>query len=233
MPKRTGMKNSVFLIFSLILFCAFISLHALFKDSLSPIPRLEAEIERLDRERERADFKAMLLAYQLADYQQHVATLLPEAMNGKDPGIAYPLRRLASVMGVGRNGSLVIERASGLLERGKEKFRARRYDAANAEFEKLLRLYPDSVHQLEARFLLAEGQFQLKEFEAATETIEGMIDLYPESVLTGFALLRLGGIFELQERLEDAADIYRAVRENFSEPRLLEQARVALKAVDL
>jgi hypothetical protein len=60
-----------------------------------------------------------------------------------------------------------------------------------------------------------------------------MVTVYPENELTGYALMRLGKIFEIQNRLEDAGDIYRAVLANFKQPALQKQASANLKAVEL
>ena len=60
-----------------------------------------------------------------------------------------------------------------------------------------------------------------------------MIRLYPDSELTGFALLRLGSIYERRDRIEDAAEIYRSIVAHFSQAELRGQAAAALKAVDL
>ena len=93
--------------------------------------------------------------------------------------------------------------------------------------------YPESLHVAEAHFLLAEGQYRLKEYDSSVATIEKMVDLFPENELTGFALLRLGSVFEKQDRLEDASDIYQAVLGNFKQTDLVHQAQASLKAVKL
>ena len=68
---------------------------------------------------------------------------------------------------------------------------------------------------------------------ANIEVVEEMIRLYPESELTGFALLRLGRIYEGRDRIEDAAEVYRSVVAHFPQGELKRQAEVSLKAVDL
>lgn len=226
------MKNSVFLAFCLMIFSALIMAHALFKEQLSPVKLLEARLERVEREKREFEFRSQLAAYQLADYQQQIATLIPSALRSPlSPERDYPLRQLASV--VSGADSLAIERASSLMEKGKRAFRSQDYGKSNRLFEDLIGRYPESVYIIEAHLLLAEGQYQLKEFEASVATIDRMIDLFPESELTGFALLRLGGIFEVQDRLEDAGDIYRAVLANFNEAELQRQAKASLKGVQL
>ena len=60
-----------------------------------------------------------------------------------------------------------------------------------------------------------------------------MIRLYPESELTGFSLLRLAKIYERRDRIEDAAEIYRSISQNFTQAELKRQAELSLRAVDI
>ncbi len=226
------MKPSVFVSYCLVLVAAFLSMHVFFNDDLSPAERLKERLAAVERQRQEADFRALLLADQLAEYRQHVATLIPDAVKAMNEQQAYPLRQLASVAS-GAGEVIRIERASGLFEKAKTAFRERDYEVSNRLLATLISQYPESVHVAEAHFLLAEGQFQQKDFNAAVNTIEKMIDLFPENELTGFALLRLGHIYEIQDRNEDAADIYKAVLGSFNQPDLVKQAGASLQAVAL
>jgi TolA-binding protein len=225
------MKNSWFIGFMAILFAGFIALHGVIRDRLSPVKILEHKIAQLEHEKQDAEFKATLARYSLSEYQQKIATLIPDAVKGKTFEESYPLRQLASV--VTNTDQLPIERASSLFERAKNKFREKDYDASDRLFASLIENYPDSIYVVESHFLLAEGQFQLAEFDSTVATVEKMLSLFPDSELTGFALLRLGRIFEKQDRLEDAADIYRAVLSNFNQPEIKKQASTNLKSVAL
>lgn len=226
------MKHSVFLVSVTLVFTAFVALLGFARERLSPARVLSVKLERAEQAREEAEFKAQIAAHQLADYQQHVATLLPGAIEkAKDPVEAYPLRQLASL--VTTSDALPIERASGHFEKCKRAFRDQLFEEASRGLKDLLEKYPESIHAVEAHFLLAETQYQMKDFEQSLSTIDTMIGQYPESELTGFALLRLGRIFEMQDRLEDAADVYRSVLGNFKQPELVKQAQSSLKAVAL
>ncbi len=226
------MKNSVFLTFCLMIVTIFVSAHALFRDSLSPVDGLRSKIEELEREKREAEFQAQLAEHRLSDFQQDVATLLPSAIKGRENDAAgYPLRQLASVQ-LEPEG-MMIERASGLMDKAKKAFRDQDLERAMSLFSKIISKYPDSSHLAEAHFLLAESQYQHNDYEAAIATIEKMIDLFPENELTGYALLRLANIFEAQDRLEDAGDIYRAVLNNFKQKEIVRQASVSLKSVAL
>ncbi|MES2963282.1 MAG: tetratricopeptide repeat protein [Bdellovibrionota bacterium] len=225
------MKNAWFLSFTLVLVVGYVGLNGWLREKMSPATRLEKQLVLVERERKAAEFRQQLAAHQLADYQQQVATLMPEALNGKGLEEGYPLRQLASV--ITQSDSIQIERAGSLFEKAKKSFRERLFEESNAMLVEVITKYPDSIHVVEAHFLLAEGRYQLGELESSVETIEKMIALFPESELTGFALLRLGRVFEKQDRLEDAADIYRAVLTNFKQDEIARQARVSLKQVAL
>ncbi|MEK7355169.1 MAG: tetratricopeptide repeat protein [Bdellovibrionota bacterium] len=225
------MKNSWFLAFILVLVTGYVSLNGWLHEKMSPTTRLEKQLALVEQRRTAAEFRQQLAAHQLADYQQNVATLMPEALKGKGIEEGYPLRQLASV--ITSSDSIPIERASGLFEKAKKSFREKLFEESNAMLVELITKYPDSVHVVEAHFLLSEGHYQLGELESSVDTIEKMISLFPESELTGFALLRLGRVFEKQDRLEDAADIYRAVLSNFKQDEITRQAQVSLKQVAL
>jgi TolA-binding protein len=225
------MKNAWFLSFTLVLVTAYVGLGGWLQQKMSPASRLEKQLALVERERKVAEFRQQLAAHQLADYQQQVATLMPDALKDKGAVEGYPLRQMASV--ITQSDSIQIERASSLFEKAKKSFREKLFEESNAMLVELITKYPDSVHVVEAHFLLAEGRYQIGELESSVETIEKMISLFPDSELTGFALLRLGRVFEKQDRLEDAADIYRAVLSNFKQIEITRQAQVSLKAVAL
>ena len=227
------MKNTVFLTFSMMIVTLLILAHALFRETLSPVNRLEVKVEQLEKQKRESDFHAQLAQSRLADYQQDVATLLPSVLNSKtaDDAKSYPLRQMASV--VTEPDGFAMERASGLMEKGKELFRDHDYEKSSRIFNQVINKYPDSAHLPEAFFLRAESQYMTKDFEAAIVSIEKMVDVFPDNELTGYALLRLGNIFEAQDRLEDASDIYRALIANFRQAEIQKQASLSLKSVAL
>jgi TolA-binding protein len=225
------MKNFVFLNFCMMLVAALVSAHSLFKTAITPVEDFQSRIKALDREKQEAELKAQIHAYKLAEFQQDVASLLPDAIRNQPDDKAYPLRQLASVSAGARG--IVIERASSLMESGKGEFRESKHEAAARIFRSVISNHPDSLHVIEAHFLLAESLYQIQDYDGAIAVVERMVDLFPENELTGFALLRLGGIFEVKERYEDAGDIYKAILNNFKHQELSRQAQASLKAVRL
>lgn len=192
---------------------------------------LEKHIAILEEKKHQAEFRQQLAQAELSDFKAQVATLLPEAIKTKSIEEGYPLRQLASVVSKGE--PITFERASSLFEKAKNQFREKNFEDANVLFNEVIERYPESIHVIESHFLLVEGYYQLREDEKAVDIVETMISLFPESELTGFALMRLGKIFEKQDRLEDAAEIYRSVLANFNQPEIVTQATNALKAVAL
>lgn len=194
---------------------------------------LNAKLEMAERRAAESEFRERLALDSSRETREIIAQTLPSALkNRPKDSTTYEIRTIASVLN-STDSSLQIERASSLLEKAKEEFRAKNFEKSNLRLSRLLKLYPDTLHGPEARFLLVEGYFQSNDYEACIEVVEEMIRLYPESELTGFALLRLGRIYEVRDRIEDAAEIYRSVVSHFSQAELKRQAQVALKAVDL
>lgn len=231
------MKTQVFVSFCALIAAMILAIHGLVRDNRAPVAKLKEQLAALEKERERAELRAQLMAYEIADYQTRVATLLPPGAHEKngDEGAdveKFSLRQLASVVTTGGD-SIQIERASGLFEKAKTAFREKDFEGSNELLRSLLRKYPESTHVPAAYFLLAEGHYQRKEYAESALNIERMIEIFPENELTGFALLRLGHIFEVQDRLEDAGDIYKSILANFKQPELVKQAHVSLKAVTL
>jgi TolA-binding protein len=226
------MKTPVYVSFCLFIVAVLVSLHALVRGNDGTADKLKSQMAVLERERQSSDLRAQLLASEIADYQSRVAVLMPDALKAGDLESNYPLRQLASVAGA--SGDILgIERASGLFEKAKLTFREKDFEGANELLTSLVSKFPESSHVAEAHFLLAESRFQLKEYAESASEIERMIEAYPENELTGFALLRLGRIFEIQDRPEDAGDIYRSILANFKQPLLTKQAKTSLQAVAL
>lgn len=226
------MKNAVFASVCIILFASYLQFYSFMRYKFSGIESLRAEVAHLKSDLEQERFKGELAKFQHDDFKQHVATLVPNAVkDSKGKPENFQLRSLASV--VTESPKVKFERASSLFEKAKEAFRAKKFEESNRSFAKLIKLYPESVHLIESHFLLAEGQFQVKEFESCLATVELMVAKFPEHELTGYGLLRLGKVFETQDRPEDAADVYQAVIRSYGDTGLKNQAKSYLQSVAL
>ncbi len=224
-----GLFSSVILLICL----AIIGLRISVANDDGQLKYLAQKLAVAERHAAESDFRERLALDSSRETREFIAQNIPAALKDRPKdATTYGIRNIASVLN-STSSSLQIERASSLLEKAKADFRARNFEESNLRLGKLIKLYPDSLHGPEARFLLVEGYFQAHDYEACIEVVEEMIRLYPESELTGFALLRLGRIYEGRDRIEDAAEIYRSVVSHFSQNELKQQAQASLKAVDL
>ncbi len=226
------MKSSNLAVFSLFLLMGFFNLYVFIQTQSNSVPELKVQNEKLRWQLKNQELKTMLAHFELEDYRQNLALLLPSEIRD-NPRANYQLRNLASVVKQPLANSLEIERASSLLVKAKKSFGEKEYFESNKLLQNLIDDYPNSMHSVEAYFLLIEGQYQIQDFDNCISSIDDMLTLYPANELTGYAMLRLAKIFESQDRIEDAIEIYKALMKDFKSPKLLEQARLNLKGVEL
>jgi len=219
-----------FCIWILILTLGWGHAYSVFREHFNGKEFLQKRVAQLQEKLEKQKLKTGIASYQLRDYQQSVAMLLPAA--GKQLG-SYQERSLASVTVEPDQEKLQIDFSSSLFEKGKKSFREGDYETSNETFKEIIRRFPVSTHLVEAYFLLAEGKYNSGEIEDCLDTIENMITLFPEHDLTGFALIRMGQIFASRDRVEDAEQVFKAVINNFDNPGLKDQARKLIKEMTL
>ncbi|MNK07755.1 tol-pal system protein YbgF [compost metagenome] len=224
------MKNqgSIFLVFGLSLTAGLLGVFALFMGYFNGHEQYEMRISALEKQIEKERFEKTLLTYQLKDFQQSVAQILP----GNDKLIAqYEVKNLASA--VRSPASLqTLDLSSALFERGKKLFSNQDYDKAIREFNRLLEEYPLSRHSVESRFFVAESYFLKKDFKSSLAQIDEMVSQYPDNDLTGFILLRMGQISEANNQVEEASEVYQAVIKNFKNENLKTQAKKLAKSIE-
>lgn len=227
-----------FIVFILALTVGLVEVKAFFKTYFSEADALRDRVVQLDKRFRQENLRRELAAHQLAEFRQEVGRLLPGVIDSKSQNNnSYNLRNLASiVLSPTRNlrSEMAIERSEILFERAKKDFKNNQFGDATKIFIRIVEQFPDSVNAVEAYFLLAESQFRSDDLDGCVRTLNSMITLFPESQLTGYGLLRLGKIYEGQDRFEDAALIYRTIGHSFKEDqKLVDLARVSLKAVEL
>lgn len=216
-----------FWVFCLVLVVGYLEMYRGFQFYFSGTDRLKVQVKDLKEKLNQEELKLSLAKFQFDDFRQEVATHLPQV---GEPD--FNVRNIASIAQI-PSEKIKIERAASLFEKGKTHFREKNFDRANRTFSKLLKNYPESVHAVEAYFFLVEGLFQMREYEDCALNVEVMMTHFPENELTGFSLLRLGKVYEAQERLEDAAEVYRTISHNYANPDLKSQAGIFLKAIQL
>ena len=145
----------------------------------------------------------------------------------------YPFRSLASILTKGEALEVRKTIAKTLFETGKAHYRDKDFAKANRAFKQVIDKFGFSPNVVEAYFLMAEGYFQMNEMEECTNVIQQMVELFPTHELTGFAMVRLGRIYEAQNRNEEAVDIYRTVLRSFPQRDVASQAKASLRGMDL
>lgn len=227
------MTRSALAIFSLVLTVMYLQTYWAVKELTNPAPLLSMKIHKLENALERQQVRRLVDRHQMENFRQEVAAALPPALKHvAEAAKDYPLRNLASVTMKGQSGKLDDLVATSLFETGKGLFRKGDFERSNRMMQKLIDQYSYSTQVVEAHFLLAEGQYKLGNIEAASATIDKMVELFPDSELTGFALLRLGQIFEQRDRYDEAVQLYRTVLRTFPYRSVATQAERSLRDME-
>ncbi len=228
------MNTNVFVVYILSLSCTLTYFYAELREYFTPIKHYQEKVSRLEDKVKEERFKHLLTSYEFQDFRAHVGTLLPSAIKEKGEGEkSYPLRTLASVVQKHSSEKLMVARAKAVFETGKTLFRDKKYELAAAKFQELVKEHPYSAYVPESLFLLVEANFILRNYDVCIQAVNKMLDVFPESELTGYAMLRLGKIYELQDRHDEAIDIYKTVLISFPDRGLASLANSSLRAVEL
>lgn len=221
-------QNAVFLIFSLSLTVGLVTAYSLFVGYFNGHEQYEARLSLLEKQVQKERLNNSLLTYQIKDFQQTVAQVLPE---NKKLQAHYQMKNLAAVVRVPASEEAV-DLSGVLFAKGKRYFNGHEYDKAIREFSQLIEKYPLSSHGVEARFLIAESYFLKKDFRSSLSEIDEMVTQYPQHELTGFILLRMGQISEFNNQSDEASEIYKTVAKNFKNEELKKQARKLAQSVE-
>ena len=213
--------------FILFLLLLFMQVFHSYRNHYNDEKILRRQVGQLQSQLAERHMQTTLLQYQMREFQQQVASLMPAAI--EQQAYSYPLRNLASI--VDDPEPISLEQASELYAKAEALYREKHYEEAALELKKIKNFYPDSVHLPEAVFLLTECQYQMALYEESIDSIQLLLEQFAEHVLTGYALLRLGRIYEKHERSEDAIMAYKMVAERFPQAELKQQARQLLEGL--
>lgn len=229
------MKTHVFVIFCLTLTSGWLFFYQKLRVHFSGAKQYRALSANLQDQVEYEEFKNRVLKAQMFEYKQHVAALLPGAIKKKGyfKEASYPLRGLASISAKSSGEHQLVSKSRKLFLKAKAKFKSADYEAASKSFLKLNRDFSYSPYIVESYFLLSESYYQLGQLDLVVQTVGKMVDLFPENELTGYSMLRLGKIYEFQERKEDALNIYKTVLDVFPQRGIASQARQSIRSVEL
>lgn len=183
----------------------------------------QVRVHQLEKELERVEFKNALLQNQLTDFQRSVAAVLPPDSKISQEIADYRLKNFATGLRVPASES-EIDLSGVVFEKGKKLFQEAKYEKAIKEFNKIINEYPLSSYKVESHFFVAESYFLQKDYKSSLDIINQMVQQFPDHQLTGFIMLRMGQISELNNRLEEAGAVYKTVRTHFKNSQLRAQA---------
>ncbi|MNT14759.1 hypothetical protein D3C72_1497750 [compost metagenome] len=79
---------------------------------------------------------------------------------------------------------------------------------------------------------MAESYFLKRDFRESLTQIDEMVSQYPDNDLTGYILLRMGQISEMNSQTEEASEIYKTVLKSFKNNDLKTQAKRLAQGVE-
>lgn len=228
------MKNYILASFCLLLTAGWAFFYGQAKAYYTKPDQYLVKIEKLKQQLGKEKLRSVLVQYEFEGFRQHVATLLPGVIQEKGNGEAsYPYRSLASVVQKTEVEALLVLSAKQIFSKAKSDFREKRYQEALIGFDKVIRDHSYSAHVPESLFLKLESHFQLREFSKALKAYEALLQLYPADELTGYAMIRVGKIYEYENRFDDAIQVYRNVLLVFPQREVASLAREQLRASGL
>lgn len=182
----------------------------------------QIQVRQLSQKLEKNEFKMALLQNQLLDFQQSVAAVLPPHSQIRNDVANYELKNFSS--GLRAPASIAQMDLSGtIFEKGKKLFKDQKYEKSIKEFRKVLEDYPLSRYKVESHFFMAEAYFLQKDYKSSLDLIDQMIMQYPDNDLTGYIMLRMGQISELNNRIEEASEVYKTVQSHFKKNEQIRQ----------
>ncbi len=220
--------QSAFMVFILCLTLGLMGLFFVFQHHFSGVDDLKNEIASLKAQLRGQEMKTELAQYDLRDFAQTVAFLIPSK---DDPqGHSYQVRNIASLVQTPAE-SLEVQGKRAQIMKAKKTFQRHDYEAALHQFKELYKQDVGGIYSVEIRYFLAESYYMTKRYGDSLKIIQELVQLFPEHDLTGYGLLRLGQIFNYQNREEEAIEVFQMIRQKFQVPELKAQADLMLKKV--
>ncbi len=225
-------SNSLFLIVCLSITVGLLWGYNEFTSYFNQGKEYQLQVLQLEKKLEREEFNQALLRNQLVDFQQSVAVILPPNSQIRNEMANYELKNFAGSLRVPASVAQ-LDMSGVLFEKGKKLFKEQKYEKAIKEFRKVLDDYPLSRYKIESHFFMAESYFLQKDYKSSLDLVDQMVVQYPDNDLTGFVMLRMGQISELNNRLEEASEIYKTVQVHFKSEQLRKQAHVLISGLQV
>lgn len=225
-------KNSLFLIVCLSVTFLMMEFYGLVNHHYNGLSESQSRVEQLESEVKSARVERDLLYFQLEDFRQEVARYFPEKKWDTDQQNQFLAQNFSAKLRAPASAQ-ELDFSPAWLEKGKKQFRDKNYTVAIATFQKLIERFPASTGSLEAQFLIVESYYMLQQYQACLTEAEKLIDLYPENEMTGWAMLRMGQIYQERHRGEEASEIFRTVIRSFQNVNLIKQAKLLLSQTEV
>lgn len=119
------------------------------------------------------------------------------------------------------------------FEKGRKYFLSGNYQEATEVFERFIKNNSENTNLPQATYLLGESYVYLNENESALKAIDLLITQYPETELAGYAMVRLGKIFDQQSRPEEAAEMFNIVVAEYPKSNAALLAKKSLRELPL
>lgn len=191
--------------------------YGVFKAHFAASPEASFRVENMERELASLNQEKAKLAYQFEDFRQNAAIHWPEA---RKRDYRWP-------------ASITVDLSTSLYEKGRHLFQEKKWDESLQVFTKLITDFPYSKWVTEAQYYSCEINFQVRDLKATSECVGQMVEMFPENTLTGFQLMRLGQVHEINGQNTEAAEIYRIVQTQFKEPILKTQSTESIKRLEV
>lgn len=226
LPMERAMKKStLFFNFSFLLFCGLVLGFIHLKNYFLLDPVADHEVAAMRSEISELRMKNQMLSFQLQDFQVNVARLIEES-----PGLQKTMMA-KNFTAVSRSPSSLppMDMSSVLIQGLKVRFSENDFKSVVKEAERLVSKYPTSPYVVESYFFMAEAYFKMQKFEKVADVVEIMGEHYPDHILTGFILLRLGQIYEMNNKTDEAQEVYRVVQKEFRQAEIQNQVSRLIK----
>lgn len=229
MNRTASVLTSLTLTFVALLFLAQV------KDTLNGVAEYKQRADFWRSKVAREQLKKLIVKGQFADFKQDIALLLPDQIKSrKAENEKQKLRDLASVIPQEKNMEINLSiSAAKMLDKGKTFVKKREYKEGITILKALIDKFPDSLHLVEAHYLIVEAYAQQEKNLNVLTWVDKMVELYPSNRLTGYALLKAGNLYEIDGRPEDAIRIYKTIVAVYTDKSLLAKARGAVDQLEL
>lgn len=209
-------RNWIFINFSWVLVTGLVWSYGLFSSHFAASPDSNFRYEQMQNELTSLQQEKAKIAYQFEDFRQNAALHWPEA---RKRDYRWP-------------ASVTVDLSTSLYEKARHFFQEKKWDESLSLFTRILTDFPYSKWVVEAQYYACEINFQERDYKATTECVSQMVEMFPENTLTGFQLVRLAQVHEINGQPEEAIEIYRIVHDQFTEPLLKTQSAESIQRLE-